>query len=73
MAESVKWWSRRCYEYQAKKTVRHTVRWPLVPLPLPYRPGEMVYFDVVGQIPKNKEGHEYTMLVVDAFSRHAEL
>ena len=72
MAESVKWWIRRCYTCQARKTSRNTVRWPLVSLPLPSGPGQMVAFDLLGPLPKTERGNEYVFLVVDLFSRHAE-
>lgn len=46
--------------------------WPLVSLPLPSRPGQMVSFDYLGPLPKTKHGNEFILLVVDLFSRHAE-
>ena len=53
MEQSVKFWIRRCYSCQAKKSDRYTVRWPLVSLPLPSRPGQMVAFDFLGPPQKN--------------------
>ena len=35
MAESVRWWIRRCYTCQARKSTRQTVRWPQISLHLP--------------------------------------
>ena len=72
MAESVKWWVRRCDTCQARKSTRQTVRWPLISLPLPSRPGQMVSFDLLGPLPVTAKGNEYVFLVVDLFSRHAE-
>ena len=73
MADSVKWWIRRCYTCQARKSARGTVRWPLVSLPLPSRPGQMVPFDLLGPLPETKNGNVYVFLIiVDLFSRHAE-
>ena len=72
MADSVKWWIRRCYTCQARKTARNTIRWPLVSLPLPTRPGQMICFDLLGPLPETKRGNTYVLLVVDLFSRHAE-
>ena len=52
MAESIKWWIRRCYTCQARTSTRLTVRWPLISLPLPTRPGQMmVSFDLLGALP----------------------
>lgn len=72
MAESVKWWIRRCYTCQARKSTRNTVRWPLISLPLPSRPGQIISFDLLGPLPVTVKGNEYVFLVVDLFSRHAE-
>ena len=35
VAESVKWWIRRCCACQTRKSTRYTVRWPLISLSLP--------------------------------------
>ena len=72
MADSVKWWIRRCYTCQARKSARSTIRWPLVSLPLPSRPGQMVSCDLLGPLPEKKKGNVYVFLIVDLFSRHAE-
>ncbi|CAB1103461.1 unnamed protein product [Ectocarpus sp. CCAP 1310/34] len=72
MAESVRWWIRRCYSCQFRKVRRHTKCWPLVSLPLPSRPGQMVSFDYLGPLPKTTKDNEYVFPVVDLFSRHAE-
>ena len=72
MAESVRWWVRRCYTCQARKSTMQTVRWPLVSLPLPSRPGQMFSFDLLGPFPITAKGNEYVFLVVDLLSRHAE-
>ena len=72
MASSVKWWIRRCYACQARKKTRDTVRWPLVSLPLPSGPGQMVAFDLLGSLPRTNQGNMHVLLVVDLFSRHAE-
>ena len=69
MKDSVKFWIRRCYYCQSKKTARATVRWPLVSLPLPSRPGQMVGVDLLGPLPKTSKGNTYILLVVDLFSR----
>ena len=54
MADSVRWWIRRCYTCQARKSARSTIRWPLVSLPLPSRPGQMVSFDLLGPLRKRR-------------------
>ena len=72
MADSVKWWIRRCYTCQARKSARSTIRWPLVSLPLPSRPGQMVSFDLLVPLPETKNGNAHVLLVVEVLSRHAE-
>ena len=72
MADSVKWWIRRCYPCQVTKAVRKTVRWPLVSSPLPSRLGQTVAFDLLGPLPKTERRNTYVSLLVDLFSRHAE-
>ena len=72
MANSARWWIRRCYTCQARKSARSTIRWSLVSLPLPSRPGQMVSFDLVGPLPETNNGNVYVFLMVDLFGRHAE-
>ena len=72
ITSSVKWWIRRCYACQARKKTREMVRWPLVSLPLPSGPGQIVAFDLLGPLPRTNQGSEHVLLVVDLFSRHAE-
>ena len=72
MSESVQWWCRRCYSCQFRKVPKHLKTWPLVSLPLPGRPGQVVAFDFLGPLPKTDLGNEFVFLVVDLFSRHAE-
>ena len=47
------------------------MRSPLISLPLPNRPGQMVAFDLLGPLPTTAKGNAYVFLVVDLFSRHA--
>ena len=42
MEACTKWWVRRCLKCQARKTSRQTVRWPVLPIPLPNSPGVAV-------------------------------
>ena len=72
MSPSVKWWIRHFLVCQAAKTSRRAPRWPLISLPLPSWPGEMVSFDISGPLPKTRNGSKYVLLIVDLFSRHAE-
>ena len=72
IADSVRWWIRRCYTCQSRKSERSTIRCPLVSLPLPSRPGQMVSFDLLGPLPETKNSTVYVFMVVDSFSRQAE-
>lgn len=71
MAESAKWWIKRCYQFMVRKKARHTVRWPLASLPLASEPGEMISFDILRALPKTERGNEYIIQAVDLFSRHS--
>ena len=55
MADSIRWWIRRCYPCRARKSARSTIRWPLVSLPLPSCPGWMVSFAFFGTFAGNEE------------------
>ena len=72
MADSVKWWIRRCHTCQTRKSKRQNVRWPLISLPLLNRPGQMVAFDLLGSLPTTAKGNAYVFLVLDLISGHAE-
>ena len=72
MSESVRWFLKHCIVCQSSKTSRRPSRWPLISLPLPSRPGEMVTFDILGPLPLTARGNKYIFLVVDLFRRHAE-
>lgn len=72
MSQSVRWFVSHCIPCQASKSSRRAHRWPLISLPLPSRPGEMVAFDILGPLPTTKKGNKYILLLVDLFSRHAE-
>lgn len=72
MAKSVKWWVKRCCQFIARKKAIYTVRWPLVSLPFPSKPGEVTPIDIFGPLPKTERGNEYIMLVVDLRRRYAE-
>ena len=65
-------WIRRYIVCQAAKTTRRAPRWPLISLPLPSSPGEMVSFDILGPSPKTKTGNKCILLIIDLFSRQAE-
>ena len=72
MSVHVRHFVQHCIPCQASKTSRRRPRWPLISIPLPSRPGEMVAFDILGPLPETRRGHKYILLVVDLFSRHVE-
>ena len=45
MGMCTRWWLHHCLKCQARKTPRLTVRWPVVSIPLPPRPGIAVSVD----------------------------
>ena len=67
-----RWWLRRCLKCQARKTSRHTIRWPTLSLPLPNGPGILVSVDYFGPLPITPRGNTYILLFTDRFSRRAD-
>ena len=43
--QCARWWVRHCLICQARKTSRQTVRWPVISMPLPNGPGEVISWD----------------------------
>ena len=58
---------------QAHKTSRQTVRWPVLPIPLPNSPGVAVSVDYFGPLPITARGNYYILLFTDRFSRRADI
>ena len=73
MEACTKWWVRRCPKCQARKTSRQTVRWPILPIPLPNSPGVAVSVDYFGPLPITARGNSYIPLFTDHFSRRADM
>lgn len=63
---------RTCYYCQSKKTAWSTVRWPIVSLALPSRPGRMVGVDLSGPLPRTVKAKSYILLIADESGRQAE-
>ena len=68
-----RWWLRHCLKCQARKTSRLTVRWPIISMPLPERPGIAVSVDYFGPVPVTPRGNTYILLFIDRFSRQANM
>ena len=73
MEACTKWWVRRCLKCQARKTSRQTVRWPILPIPLPNGPGVAVSVDYFGPLLITARGISYILLFTDCFSRRADM
>ena len=73
MEVCTKWWVRRCLKCQVRKTSRQTVRWPVLPIPLPNSPGVAVSVDYFGPLPITARGNSYILLFTDRFSRRADM
>ena len=73
MEACTKWWVRRCLKCQARKTSRQTVRWSVLPIPLPNSPGVAVSVDFFGPLPITARGNSYILPFTDRFSRRAEM
>ena len=73
MEACTKWWIRRCLKCQARKTSRHTIRWPVLSIPLPNSPGVSVSVDYFGPLPTTARGNSYILLFTDRFSHRADM
>ena len=63
---------RRCLKYQARKTSRQTVRWPVLPIPSPNSPGAAVSVGYFGPLPITPRENAYILLFTDRFSCRAD-
>ena len=73
MDACTKWWVRRCLKCQARKTSRQTIRWPVLPIPLPNSPGVAISVDYFGPLPITARGNSYILLFTDRFGRRADM
>ena len=73
MEACTKWWVRHCLKRQARKTSRQTVRWPILPIPLPNSPGVAVSVDYFGSLPITARGNAYILHFTYRFSRRADM
>ena len=73
MRASTRFLTRSCHKCQARKTSRHTVRWPIISIPLPTGPGIAVSVDYFGPLPTTPRGNAYILLFTDRFSRRADM
>ena len=56
------WWVRHCLKCQARKTLRLTVSWPIILMPLPEGPGIAISVDSFGPLPVTPRGKFYILL-----------
>ena len=56
-----------------RKTSRQTVRWPILPIPLPNSPGVAVSVDYFGPLSITARGNSYILLFADRYSRRADM
>ena len=73
MEACTNWWVRRCLKCQARKTSCQTIRWPVLPIPLPNSPGVAVSVDYFGSLPMTARGNSYILLFTDRFSGRADM
>ena len=59
--------------HHALKTSRQTIRWPVLPIPLPNSPGVAVSVDYFGPLPITARRSSYILLLTNRFSRRADM
>ena len=67
------WWVRLCLKYQARKTSRQTVRWPVLPTPLPNSPGVSISVDYFGALLTMTRRNSYILLFTGPLSRRVNM
>ena len=60
-----------CQDCQQSKKQSKEKKAPLCPLPI-VPAFERIHIDILGPLPKDPQGHQYVLLVVDSFSRFPE-
>ena len=55
--------SRHCLKCQARTTLRYTIRWPTLSLPLPNGPGILVRVDCFGLLPLTPRRNAYILFL----------
>ena len=73
MSASTRFSTHSCHKCEARKTSRHTVRLPIITIPLPTGPGIAVSGDYFGPLPINPRDNAYILLFTDRFSRRADM
>ena len=59
-----RWWRRHCLKFQAPKTPRLTVRWPIISMPLPEGPGIAISVDYFDPLPVTPRGNTYILSLI---------
>jgi len=71
MYQEIKAYVVSCDNCQRSKIDRHQHPPPLHPLPVE-EPMSRVHMDILGPLPKTKDGHQYILLVIDSFTKWPE-
>jgi len=61
-----------CNVCQRTKVNRRQQPPPLQPLPIMDEPMSRIHIDILGPLPKTKEGYQYVLLIIDSFSKWSE-
>lgn len=61
-----------CDTCQRSKVSRQQRPPPLNPLPVQDEPMARIHIDILGPLPKTKQGHQYILLIIDSFSKWSE-
>lgn len=71
MYDDIEKYVKTCDTCQRTKIVRNKAPPPLTPLPIG-EPFSRVHIDILGPLPKTKQGYQYILLIVDSFSKWTE-
>lgn len=71
MYQEIENYVKTCETCQRTKIARNRHPPPLTPLPVE-EPFSRIHIDILGPLPKSKEGYQYVLLIVDSFSKWTE-
>lgn len=71
MMKDAKDFCKTCDICQKAKHKRHPGYGTLKPLPIPYRPFEIITMDFIPELPKSKKGYDNILVIIDKLTKYA--
>ena len=71
--QRVRWWTRPCFKWQARKLPQKPVRWPVISIPLSDGPDDAMSLDYLDSFPATSNSCNHILLITDRFSHRAAM